>query len=121
MRQQVGVSARLFETLGHNGINVKAIAQGSTELNISVVIDKKHLRKSLNSLHESFFLSGIRKFYVFMIGVGNVGKEFLKQIQSQNDFLSDAFNVQIEISGLANSKKMILTEHPIQLESWETC
>ena len=54
-----------------------------------------------------------------MIGVGNVGKEFLKQIQSQNDFLSDAFNVQIEISGLANSKKMILTEQLIQLESWE--
>ena len=119
MRQQVGVSAGLFETLGHNGINVKAIAQGSTELNISVVIDKKHLRKSLNSLHESFFLSDIRKFYVFMIGVGNVGKEFIKQIQSQNDFLSDAFNVQIEVSGLANSKKMILREQPIQLDSWE--
>ena len=119
MRQQVGVSAGLFETLGHNGINVKAISQGSTELNISVVIDKKHLRKSLNSLHESFFLSDIRKFYVFMIGVGNVGKEFIKQIQSQNDFLSDAFNVQIEVSGLANSKKMILREQPIQLDSWE--
>ena len=119
MRQQVGVSAGLFETLGHNGINVKAIAQGSTELNISVVIDKKHLRKSLNSLHESFFLSDIRKFYVFMIGVGNVGKEFLKQIQSQNDFLSDAFNVQINVAGLANSRKMIFSEFPIDLDSWD--
>ncbi len=119
MRQQVGVSAGLFETLGHNGINVKAIAQGSTELNISVVIDRKHLRKSLNSLHESFFLSDIRKFYVFMIGVGNVGKEFLKQIQSQNEFLSDAFNVQINVAGLANSKKMLFSELPIDLDSWE--
>lgn len=119
MRQQVGVSAGLFETLGHNGINVKAIAQGSTELNISVVIDRKHLRKSLNSLHESFFLSDIRKFYVFMIGVGNVGKEFLNQIQSQNDFLSDAFNVQINVAGLANSRKMLFSEYPIDLNSWE--
>ncbi len=119
MRQQVGVSAGLFETLGHNGINVKAIAQGSTELNISVVIDRKHLRKSLNSLHESFFLSDIRKFYVFMIGVGNVGKEFLNQIQSQNEFLSDAFNVQINVAGLANSRKMIFSEFPIDLNNWE--
>lgn len=119
MRQQVGVSAGLFETLGHNGINVKAIAQGSTELNISVVIDKKHLRKALNSVHESFFLSDIRKFYVFMIGVGNVGKEFLKQIQSQNEFLSDAFNVQINVCGLANSRNMLFSENPIDLASWE--
>lgn len=76
MREQVGVSANLFETLSHNGVNVKAIAQGSTELNISVVIDRKHLKKSLNSLHESFFLSDIRKYYLFMIGVGNVGEAF---------------------------------------------
>lgn len=120
MRQQVGVSAGLFETLGHNGINVKAIAQGSTELNISVVIDRKHLTKALNSLHESFFLSDIRKFYVFMIGVGNVGQEFLKQIQTQNEFLSDAFNVQINVSGLANSRKMLFSETPINLDSWES-
>ena len=86
MRQQVGVSAGLFETLGHNGINVKAISQGSTELNISVVIDKKHLRKSLNSLHESFFLSDIRKFYVFMIGVGNVGKNSLSKSNHKTTF-----------------------------------
>lgn len=118
MRQQVGISAGLFETLGHNGINVKAIAQGSTELNISVVIDKKHLKKALNSVHESFFLSDIRKFYVFMIGVGNVGREFLKQIESQNEFLSDAFKVQINVSGLANSRKMLFSESSIDLNSW---
>ena len=118
MRQQIGVSATLFETLSHNGINVKAIAQGSTELNISVVIDSKHARKALNSLHESFFLSDLRKFYVFMIGVGNVGKEFLAQIQSQNDFLTEAFNVQINVAGLANSRKMLFSEEPIDLENW---
>ena len=120
MRQQVGISAGLFETLGHNGVNVKAIAQGSTELNISVVIDRKHLKKSLNSLHESFFLSDIRKFYVYMIGVGNVGKEFIQQIQTQNKFLSDVFNVQIKVAGLANSRKMLFNETAINLDSWET-
>lgn len=119
MRQQVGVSSNLFETLSHNGINVKAIAQGSTELNISVVIDKKHLRKSLNSLHESFFLSDIRKYYVYMIGVGNVGQAFLAQIESQNDFLSEAFNVQINVAGIANSRKMLFSEEPIDLTNWK--
>ena len=119
MREQVGVSANLFETLSHNGINVKAIAQGSTELNISVVIDRKHLKKSLNSLHESFFLSDIRKYYIFMIGVGNVGQAFLDQIKAQNDFLSEAFKVQLNVSGLANSRKMIFSEEPINLDHWK--
>ncbi|MBO6793323.1 MAG: bifunctional aspartate kinase/homoserine dehydrogenase I [Balneolaceae bacterium] len=119
MREQVGVSANLFETLSHNGINVKAIAQGSTELNISVVIDRKHLKKSLNSLHESFFLSDIRKFYIFMIGVGNVGRAFLDQINTQNDFLSEAFKVQINVCGLANSRKMLFNEESIDLENWQ--
>lgn len=119
MRQQVGVSANLFETLSHNGINVKAIAQGSTELNISVVVDKKNLSKSLNSLHESFFLSDMRKFNLFMIGVGNVGKTFLAQIQKQHDFLSKAFKINLNVAGLANSKKMYFSEKSIDLENWE--
>ncbi|MCR9131999.1 MAG: bifunctional aspartate kinase/homoserine dehydrogenase I [bacterium] len=119
MREQVGVSANLFETLSHNGVNVKAIAQGSTELNISVVIDRKHLKKSLNSLHESFFLSDIRKYYLFMIGVGNVGEAFLNQIKAQNDFLSEAFKVQLNVCGLANSRKMIFNEETINLDTWK--
>lgn len=118
MRQQIGVSTNLFEALSHNGINVKAIAQGSTELNISVVIDSKHVRKALNSLHESFFLSDLRKYNIFMIGVGNVGKAFLDQIKSQNDFLSEAFNVQLNVAGLANSRKMFFGEEPIDLDVW---
>ena len=119
MRQQVGVSATLFETLSHNGINVKAIAQGSTELNISVVVDKKNLSKSLNSLHESFFLSDLRKFNLFMIGVGNVGKSFLSQIQKQQEFLANAFKVNLNVSGLANSRKMYFCEDSIDLDKWE--
>ncbi len=119
MRQQVGVSANLFETLSHNGINVKAIAQGSTELNISVVVDKKNLSKSLNSLHESFFLSDMRKFNLFMIGVGNVGKTFLAQIEKQHDFLAKAFKVNLNVAGLANSRKMYFSEEPIDLNNWD--
>lgn len=120
MRQQVGVSANLFETLSHNGINVKAIAQGSTELNISVVVDKKNLSKSLNSLHESFFLSDLRKFNLFMIGVGNVGKTFLNQIQKQHDFLASAFKINLNVAGLANSRKMYFSEDAIDLDKWDT-
>ncbi|GAB5408804.1 MAG: bifunctional aspartate kinase/homoserine dehydrogenase I [Balneolaceae bacterium] len=118
MRQQVGVSANLFETLSHNGINVKAIAQGSTELNISVVVDKKNLSKSLNSLHESFFLSDFRKFNLFMIGVGNVGETFLAQIEKQHEFLSKAFKINLNVAGLANSRKMYFSEKPIDLKNW---
>lgn len=120
MRQQVGVSANLFETLSHNGINVKAIAQGSTELNISIVVDKKNLSKSLNSLHESFFLSDMRKFNLFMIGVGNVGKTFLAQIQKQHEFLSKAFKINLNVAGLANSRKMYFSDGPIDLEDWSS-
>tara|TARA_Y100001935_G_scaffold224416_1_gene200680 strand:- start:87665 stop:90115 length:2451 start_codon:yes stop_codon:yes gene_type:complete len=120
MRQQVGVSSNLFETLSHNGINVKAIAQGSTELNISVVIEKKNLSKALNSLHESFFLSAERKFNLFMIGVGNVGKVFLDQIHQQNEFLEKAFQINLNVAGLANSRKMLFSETPIDLENWSS-
>ena len=119
MRQQVGVSANLFETLSHNGVSVKAIAQGSTELNISVVVDKKHLSKSLNSLHESFFLTDLKKFNLFMIGVGNVGKAFLEQINAQKEFLADAFKISLNICGLSNSRKMLLSEEAIDLDNWE--
>lgn len=118
MRQQVGMSANLFETLSHNGINVKAIAQGSTELNISVVVDKKNLSKSLNSLHESFFLSDLRKFNLFMIGVGNVGKTFLSQIQKQKQFLANAFKINLNVAGLANSRKMYFNQESVSLENW---
>ncbi len=120
MKQQVGISATLFESLSHNGVNVRAIAQGSTELNISVVIDKKHLKKSLNALHEGFFLSGTRKFNLFMIGVGNVGKAFLNQIYRQQKFLNEALKVSFNVVGLANSRKMYFNEESLRLDNWET-
>lgn len=119
MKKQVGVSAKLFDTLSHNGVNVRAIAQGSTELNISVVIAKKDLRKSLNSIHESFFLSDRKKLNLFMIGVGNVGKVFIEQVKAQQEYLSEKHHLKVFIAGLANSKKMYFNPEGIDLDKWQ--
>lgn len=119
MKHQVGVSAKLFETLSHNGTNIRAIAQGSTELNISVVINKKDLKKSLNSVHESFFLSDKKAINLFMIGVGNVGKVFVEQINMQKQYLLDEHRIDINIVGVANSKKMLFNDNGIELTNWD--
>ncbi|MEX0845898.1 MAG: bifunctional aspartate kinase/homoserine dehydrogenase I [Balneolaceae bacterium] len=118
MKRQVGVSAKLFDTLSHNGVNVRAIAQGSTELNISVVIEQKDLRKSLNSIHESFFLSDRKKLNLFMIGVGNVGKVFINQVNAQREYLSENHHLDVFIAGLANSRKMYFDPEGIDLANW---
>ncbi len=118
MKQQVGVSAKLFATLSHNGVNVRAIAQGSTELNISVVISRRDLKKSLNSIHESFFLSDRKKLSLFMVGVGNVGRVFIDQIHTQQQYLAEKYNLEIRITGIANSRKMYFDEKGIPLDDW---
>ena len=102
MKRQVGVSGEMFSTLGANGINVKAIAQGSSERNISVVIDKKHIKKALASLHESFFLSPTKRVNLFVIGVGNVGGTFLEQIHAQQETLSKSYGLDIRVVGIAS-------------------
>ncbi len=119
MRQQIGISSTLFDALSHNGINVKAIAQGSTERNISVVIDRKNLKKALNTLHESFFLSDTKKYSLFLVGAGNVGKTLLQQIAQQQEFLSQELKIDLRICGLANSRTMAFQENGITLENWE--
>jgi bifunctional aspartokinase / homoserine dehydrogenase 1 len=110
MKNQVGISGQMFNTLGKNGVNIKAIAQGSSERNITVVIEKKHLKKAVNALHESFFDDEIKKVNLFIIGLGNVGKAFLEQIASQNKYLLDKFNISLEIIGAANSRKMLFDD-----------
>ncbi|MFA5669628.1 MAG: bifunctional aspartate kinase/homoserine dehydrogenase I [Balneolaceae bacterium] len=119
MKSQVGISANLFETLSYNGINVRAIAQGSTELNISVVIDKKNLRKGLNSIHESFFLSDKKKINLFMVGAGNVGRVFLNQIKAQSEYLAEHHQLDVIVAGLSNSRKMLFKEQGIELDTWQ--
>ena len=118
MRYQPGISGKLFQALGKNGINCVAIAQGSSELNVSVVINKVDESKALNSLHESFFLSDTKELHLFMVGVGLIGSTLLNQIQQQNAFLKDNSQLQIKVIGISNSRKMVFNENGINLESW---
>ncbi|MFK7772019.1 MAG: bifunctional aspartate kinase/homoserine dehydrogenase I [Saprospiraceae bacterium] len=119
MRYQPGISGKLFQALGKNGINCVAIAQGSSELNVSVVINKVDESKALNSLHESFFLSDTKELHLFMVGVGLIGSTLLDQIQKQNDFLKENSQLQIKVIGISNSRKMVFNENGINLDSWK--
>ena len=120
MREHVGISGKMFNALGQNGINIKAIAQGSSERNITVVIDHKDLKKALNVLHESFFLSEKKRINLFMIGIGNVGSTLIKQISGQQKYLRENENIDLQIAGIANSRKMWVEENGINLRAWKS-
>ena len=119
MRYQPGISGMLFRSLGKNGINAIAIAQGSSELNISVVINKEDEAKALNALHASFFLSDTKEIHLFMIGVGLIGSTLIKQIKAQADYLREKQSVEIKVIGLSNSKKMLFNKEGIDLDNWK--
>lgn len=119
MKQTPGISAKLFNALGRNGINVIAIAQGSSEYNLSVVIKKTDLSKALNALHEGFFASDLHTLNVFVVGLGLIGKTLIKQIEAQNAYLAKNKSMEINIVGIANSKKMLLKPAGISLNNWE--
>lgn len=119
MRYQPGISGKLFQALGKNGINCVAIAQGSSELNVSVVINKIDESKALNALHESFFLSDTKELHLFMVGVGLIGSTLLDQIQQQNEYLKENSQLQIKVIGISNSRKMFFNEAGINLDSWK--
>lgn len=120
MKNVPGVAGRLFEGLGKNGINIIAIAQGSSELNISFVIDKQDESKALNAIHDSFFLSDTKRIHVFMVGVGLIGGTLLKQIEEQRETLKSQNGLEITIAGLANTKKMVFAEDGIDLNLWKS-
>lgn len=120
MRYRTGISGRLFQALGKNGINIIAIAQGSSELNISVVIPQSDEAKALNALHEAFFLSGTQELHLFMVGVGLIGSTLLKQLKAQTAFLKEKRSLEIKVVGLANTKKMIFAKDGIDLDDWST-
>ncbi len=119
MRFQPGISGRLFQSLGKNGINCVAIAQGSSELNVSVVINLSDESKALNALHDSFFLSDTTELNVFMAGVGLIGGTLIKQIHLQHSYLKEKRHFNIKIVGLANTKKMVFNEDGIDQENWK--
>ncbi len=118
MRYRPGISGQLFQSLGKNGINVVAIAQGSSELNISIVVSKADEGKALNTLHEAFFLSTTQDVHVFMAGAGLIGGTLLKQIHQQAAYLREKRAMEIKLVGLANSKKMIFNPDGIALDQW---
>lgn len=119
MKRTPGMSGRLFHALGRNGINVRAIAQGSSELNISVIIRKDNLAKALNAVHDAFFAELNKTLNVFNLGTGNIGATMFRQIHEQSDFLLNHNDVEIKVIGLSNSRKMVFAEAGVDLASWE--
>jgi len=120
MKRTTGVSGKTFTALGNNGINVVATAQGSSELNISVVIETRNLAKALNVLHESLFLSEYKKLHVFLVGPGLVGKTLIHQMVHQVDELQQRKHLKIRLQGICNSSAFLTGEEPISLETWHT-
>jgi aspartokinase/homoserine dehydrogenase 1 len=120
MRYRSGMAGRMFQSLGKNGINIVAIAQGSSELNISAVIKKSDEHKALNALHEGFFESDLMMLHLFVVGVGLIGKTLLKQIQEAADYLKENRGLEIRVVALSNSRKMVFAEKGIDLDNWET-
>lgn len=118
MRYTPGIAGRLFKTLGQNGINVIAIAQGSSELNISVVIHKDDEKKALNALHESFFLSETKAIHLFAVGVGLIGSTLIEQLEQQRDILIKENKLDIKLVGIANSKSFVMNEKGVDLKKW---
>lgn len=110
MRHTPGISGKLFSALGKNGINVVAIAQGSSEYNLSVVIHQEDISKALVSLHESFFLSDKKTLNLFIIGLGLIGNTLVRQIERQWKFLNEERLLKIKIVAVGNSKKMLFNE-----------
>ena len=121
MKNHIGISGRMFAALGRNGVNIRAIAQGSSERNISAVISSNDVKKAVNVLHEAFFETSYKQLNIFVAGVGNVGSKLLGQLKQQQQFLQEHLNLQVRITGIANSKKMLFADNgnDIDLNNWK--
>ncbi len=119
MRSHPGISGRMFSVMGKNGINIRAIAQGSSERNISAVITTNDVRKAINVLHEEFFETTYKQVNLFLAGVGNVGGKLMRQLQTQQQYLKDHLRLNVRVIGIANSKKAVLNEEGIDLNNWQ--
>ncbi|YCJ92608.1 MAG: bifunctional aspartate kinase/homoserine dehydrogenase I [Candidatus Karelsulcia muelleri] len=119
MKNMHGTSGKIFSALGKNRINIRAIAQGSTEKNISVVINKTDFKKAINILHEEFFEKKNKQINLFLIGLGKVGSNLLDQIYKQKNYLKKEFKLKLRVIGLANSKKMIFKKDGIDIKKYK--
>ena len=115
MKHSAGIAGKLFHTIGKNGINVVAIAQGASEQNISWVVKNSDLRKTLNVVHEAFFLSPYVELNIFLVGIGTVGRDLLSQISRQQEKLKKDHRLKLKLAGVANSRKMIFDREGIDL------
>ncbi len=116
MRKTPGIAARLFTALGNNGINVVAIAQGSSELNISTVVARTDEAKALNAIHDAFFLSGTTSLNVFLVGTGLIGRTLVRQIARQRPALLRGRNLDLRLVGVANRRRMLFHPHGIPVQ-----
>src|SRR5579871_6068277 len=119
MKSHPGISGKMFGALGRNGVNVRAIAQGSSERNISAVISVSDVRKAINVLHEEFFETTYKQLNLFITGVGNVGSRLLNQLEQQRNYLKEHLRLQVNVIGMANSKKMLFNDNGIDLNKWK--
>ncbi|MEX0684664.1 MAG: bifunctional aspartate kinase/homoserine dehydrogenase I [Balneolales bacterium] len=119
MRRTPGIAGKVFQAMGKNGVNIVAIAQGSSELNISVVLPSKDEKKALMSIHDAFFLAGRKTLNIFLAGTGLIGSSLLEQIERQHGYLNDELMLDLRIVGLANSKANLLDIDGINLSTWK--
>ncbi|MBR1683002.1 MAG: bifunctional aspartate kinase/homoserine dehydrogenase I [Bacteroidaceae bacterium] len=118
MKHTPGIAGKLFGTLGRSGISVIACAQGASETNISFVVDSRYLRKTLNVIHDAFFLSEYQVLNLFLCGVGTVGRSLIEQLASQQEKLMKEHGLKLNVVGLASSKKALFTRDGIDLSRW---
>ncbi|MGZ3873170.1 MAG: bifunctional aspartate kinase/homoserine dehydrogenase I [Mucilaginibacter sp.] len=119
MKQTPGVSGKLFHALGRNGVNVRAIAQGSSEYNISVIISARDLAKALNAVHDGFFVQLTKTLHAFCLGTGNIGQTLFKQLNAHSAYLKEHNGIQVKIVGISNTRKMLFNTDGISLDSWQ--
>ncbi len=106
MKHTTGLSGRLFKALGNNGVNIFAIAQGSSELNISVVVEKSDEAKSISALHQAFFDTDLKTINIYLVGHGLIGKTLLEQMRSQQAYLLERYSLEMRLVGITNTRKM---------------
>ena len=119
MKHNCGIAGKLFSILGRNGISIIACAQGASESNISFVVERKYLRKSLNVIHEGFFLSEYQELNLFICGVGTVGGQLIEQIALQQEKLKSSRNLKINVVGISRSSKAVFDREGIDLAGWK--
>lgn len=119
MKHTPGMSGKLFHALGRNGVNVRAIAQGSSEYNISVILSKTDLSKAVNAVHDAFFADLKKTLHIFCLGTGNIGKTLFRQLLNQSPLLAKNNDLEVKVMGISNSRQMSMSAVGFDLSNWE--